>query len=96
MTVRSTLSPVWFDTTTDPVMPTFDAAGGCFQSSVKADGTSIVKLTASLAAGPAESVTATLKLKLPAVVGTPEITPTLGSSINPGGNGPEPSAIRQL
>jgi hypothetical protein len=42
---------------------------------IKRPETAIVKLAAVLCAGAEESLTFTVKLKLPAVVGVPEITP---------------------
>src|SRR5258708_947902 len=95
-TVRSTVCPVWFDTTTDPVMASFEALGGCFQSRVRAEGMWMTKGLMSLADGPPESVKATEKLKSPGAVGTPEINPSFGSSCRPGGSGPEPSANRHV
>jgi hypothetical protein len=41
------------------------------------------------AVGAVESVTLTAKLKVPAVVGVPEIVPLAAASVRPAGNAPE-------
>jgi len=65
--------------------PPWEIRGVCFQCRIKASGTSIMKVFMSVEVGAAESVTTTLKLKLPAAVGTPEMRPDFGSSCSPGG-----------
>ena len=49
----------------------------------------MLKLTESVVAGDAESVTLIVKLEAPAVVGVPEIAPVAAVSVRPVGSEPE-------
>jgi hypothetical protein len=53
------------------------------------EATAMLKLADAVVAGEPESVTLTVKLEVPAVVGIPEIVPVDAVRVRPAGNAPE-------
>jgi hypothetical protein len=49
----------------------------------------MLKLAEAVVAGEPESVTLTVKLKVPVAVGLPEIVPVVAARVKPPGNAPE-------
>jgi len=54
-----------------------------------AEATVMLRFAEAEVAGEPESVTLTVKLEVPAVVGVPEITPVAAASVRPAGSEPE-------